>query len=60
MDKLVHIIKSYELWVSKNPDTVGDVETTAKWVSYFIAGKKQMNYNKVKGFTVFFYFLQAA
>lgn len=39
MDKLKHILKAYETWVSKNPETVCDVETTAKWVSYFIAGR---------------------
>lgn len=38
MNNLKRIIKDYETWVAKNPDTVCDVETTAKWVSYFIAG----------------------
>lgn len=38
MDNLKHIIKAYETWVAKNPETVCDVETTAKWVSYFVAG----------------------
>ncbi|XP_030387916.1 peroxisomal membrane protein PEX16 [Scaptodrosophila lebanonensis] len=39
MDKIKHLVKSYETWVAKNPDVVGDFETTAKWVSYFIAGR---------------------
>ncbi|XP_065361470.1 peroxisomal membrane protein PEX16 [Calliphora vicina] len=39
MDNLKHIVKAYEIWVAKNPDTVCDVETTAKWLSYFIAGR---------------------
>lgn len=38
MDKIKYIVKAYETWVSKNPDTVGDFETTAKWASYFVAG----------------------
>ncbi|KAI8117221.1 hypothetical protein FF38_06910 [Lucilia cuprina] len=39
MDNLKQLIKSYEAWVAKNPDIVCDVETTAKWVSYFVAGR---------------------
>lgn len=39
MDQLKGLLKSYEAWVAKNPDVVGDFETTAKWVSYFVAGK---------------------
>ncbi|KAM7355347.1 peroxisomal biogenesis factor 16 [Cochliomyia hominivorax] len=39
MDNLKQLVKSYETWVAKNPDTVCDVETTAKWLSYFIAGR---------------------
>ncbi|EDW79070.1 uncharacterized protein Dwil_GK12314 [Drosophila willistoni] len=39
MDNLKDILKSYESWVAKNPDMVGDFETTAKWVSYFVAGR---------------------
>ena len=45
MDKVASIIKAYESWVAKNPETICDVETTAKWVSYFVAGgKKTFNY----------------
>ncbi|BFF97353.1 peroxisomal membrane protein PEX16 [Drosophila madeirensis] len=39
MDTLKGMLKSYEAWVASNPDVVGDFETTAKWVSYFIAGR---------------------
>ncbi|EDW70422.1 peroxisomal membrane protein PEX16 [Drosophila virilis] len=39
MDQLKGLLKSYEAWVAKNPDVVGDFETTAKWVSYFVAGR---------------------
>ncbi|XP_067613510.1 peroxisomal membrane protein PEX16 [Eurosta solidaginis] len=39
MDKLQRLIKSYEAWVAANPETVCDVETTSKWISYFIAGR---------------------
>lgn len=39
MDQLKSLVKSYEAWVAKNPDVVGDFETTAKWVSYFVAGR---------------------
>ncbi|ALC44784.1 Pex16 [Drosophila busckii] len=39
MDQIKGLIKSYEDWVAKNPNVIGDFETTAKWVSYFIAGR---------------------
>lgn len=38
MDNLKRLIKSYEKWVAANPENVCDIETTTKWVSYFIAG----------------------
>ncbi|XP_013116369.1 peroxisomal membrane protein PEX16 [Stomoxys calcitrans] len=39
MDKIKYILKSYESWVEKNPQTIGDFEMTAKWASYFVAGR---------------------
>ncbi|XP_037933619.1 peroxisomal membrane protein PEX16-like [Teleopsis dalmanni] len=39
MNSLKNLILSYEKWVASNPDIVCDLETTSKWVSYFIAGR---------------------
>lgn len=38
LDAFSDIFESYKSWVSANPHTVGDLETTVKWVSYFISG----------------------
>ncbi|EFA02007.1 peroxisomal membrane protein PEX16 [Tribolium castaneum] len=36
---LPEIFTSYKNWVSQNPQFASDCETSAKWISYFIAGK---------------------
>ncbi|XP_067000781.2 peroxisomal membrane protein PEX16 [Anabrus simplex] len=36
---LPELYSSYRNWVSKNPQLAGDLESTAKWISYFIAGR---------------------
>ncbi|XP_022918788.1 peroxisomal membrane protein PEX16 [Onthophagus taurus] len=33
------LYRSYKNWIIKNPDKGSDFETTAKWISYFIAGR---------------------
>lgn len=37
---LPELYASYKNWLSQNPQIASDYETTAKWVSYFIAGKQ--------------------
>ncbi|KAF2905971.1 hypothetical protein ILUMI_00202 [Ignelater luminosus] len=36
---LPELYASYKNWISKNPQTASEFETTAKWISYFIAGR---------------------
>ncbi|KAJ8944781.1 hypothetical protein NQ318_003649 [Aromia moschata] len=36
---LPELFNSYKNWVSKNPQAIGDWETSAKLVSYFVAGR---------------------
>jgi len=36
---LPEVYSSYKNWVSRNPQTASDFETSAKWISYFIAGR---------------------
>ncbi|XP_058059335.1 peroxisomal membrane protein PEX16 [Anopheles bellator] len=37
--ELQNLYERYVKWVSGNPGSLGDVELTVKWLSYFIAGK---------------------
>ncbi|XP_055543109.1 peroxisomal membrane protein PEX16 [Wyeomyia smithii] len=37
--ELSGLYEKYVKWVASNPSALGDVETAAKWLSYFVAGK---------------------
>ncbi|XP_046394019.1 peroxisomal membrane protein PEX16 [Ischnura elegans] len=39
VNSLAEFYCAYKEWVSQNPQKSADLETTAKWVSYFIAGR---------------------
>jgi peroxin-16 len=39
MDSLAEVFAAYKAWVARNPQLTSDLETTVKWVSYFLAGK---------------------
>ncbi|XP_050506669.1 peroxisomal membrane protein PEX16 [Diabrotica virgifera virgifera] len=36
---LPELYHSYKSWVSKNPSSLGDWESSVKWISYFLAGR---------------------
>lgn len=35
---ILAMYRKYEQWVSLNPQLVGDIETSVKWLSYIIVG----------------------
>lgn len=36
---LKEIWMRYVEWVSRNPQTTSEIESSVKWISYFLAGK---------------------
>lgn len=39
---LAEVFAAYKAWVSRNPQLTSDLETTVKWVSYFLAGAQSL------------------
>lgn len=37
--RLPDLYESYKQWVGANPEVVGDIEMTVKWLSYFLLGE---------------------
>ncbi|KAL5273734.1 PEX16 family protein [Megaselia abdita] len=37
--QIKELFQAYKKFVSENPQTISDLETTAKWISYFFAGR---------------------
>lgn len=35
---ILTMYRKYEQWVSLNPQLVGDIETSVKWLSYILVG----------------------
>ncbi|CAB3388118.1 Hypothetical predicted protein [Cloeon dipterum] len=38
---IAELFAAYKTWISSNPQLTSDLETTVKWVSYFLAGRVQ-------------------
>lgn len=36
---ILEMYQKYKHWVSVNPQLVGDIETSVKWLSYILVGK---------------------
>lgn len=41
-EQVKQFYEAYKKFVSENPQTISDLETTAKWISYFVAGNFQL------------------
>lgn len=38
LDKITELYSKYKSWIRKNPERTEEYETTAKWLSYLLAG----------------------